>query len=95
MRLSIGEMNNFRSSTYDIDPDAKLYLFGSRVDDSKKGGDIDLLIISAKISRKDVRTIRLNFFDQFGEQKLDIVVDDGSLKTAFVKMIFEKAILLS
>ena len=95
MRLSPQEINNLKTSALSNDADAKLYLFGSRVDDSKKGGDIDLLIISDKISRKDVRTIRLNFFEQFGEQKLDIVVDDGKLNTPFVKMIFNKAILLS
>jgi len=95
MRLSMTEINNLKSTLYNIDSAAMLYLFGSRVDDSKKGGDIDLLIISAKINRKDIRTIRLSFFAQFGEQKLDIVVDDGSLKTPFVKMIYDKAMLLS
>lgn len=93
--MSIEEISNFKNTLHQLDPSARLYLFGSRVDDSKKGGDIDLLIISSKINRKDVRIIRLNFFDQFGEQKLDIIVDDGSLKTPFVKMIFDKAMLLS
>jgi len=32
-----------------IDPNAKVWLFGSRVDDDKKGGDIDIGILSEAI----------------------------------------------
>ncbi|MCL4555825.1 MAG: nucleotidyltransferase domain-containing protein [Gammaproteobacteria bacterium] len=57
--------------------DATVFLFGSRLDDSKKGGDIDLIIkvehevnnpallaaqIQAKLSRK------------LGEQKIDVLL---------------------
>jgi len=54
--------------------DAKVYLFGSRVDDDKKGGDIDILIISKdKLSFADISQMRLRFYRMFGEQKIDIV----------------------
>jgi len=94
MRLSEGEVDVLKKSIKQLDSKAKLYLFGSRTDISKRGGDIDLLIISNKIKRKNTRKIRLDFFQKFGEQKLDIVVDSGSLKEPFVKYIFEKAVLL-
>jgi predicted nucleotidyltransferase len=94
MRLSEGEVDVLKKSIKQLDSKAKLYLFGSRTDISKRGGDIDLLIISNKIKRKNTRKIRLDFFQKFGEQKLDIVVDNGSLKEPFVKYIFEKAVLL-
>ena len=94
MRLTNKEICNLKTSVFEFDPAAKLFLFGSRTDDTKRGGDIDILIISKIISRKEVHLIRINFFQSFGEQKLDIIVDDGTLNTPFIKLIFEKAKLL-
>ena len=94
MRLSSSELNVLKSKLYSLSDSAKLYLFGSRVDDTKKGGDIDLLIIDGTLSKKDLRLLRVDFFKHFGEQKLDIVLDNGELKTPFVRHIFQKAILL-
>ena len=76
------------------DPHADIYLFGSRADLTKRGGDIDLLIISQSIKKSDLTDIRWNFFEEFGEQKMDIVTDDGSVQTPFVKMVFPKAVQL-
>ena len=46
MRLSEKEVKLIKTTVLDIFTDAQLYLFGSRLDDAKKGGDIDLFIIS-------------------------------------------------
>lgn len=45
MRLSDKERAIIKKSIDTIIGDATVYLFGSRVDDAKKGGDIDLYII--------------------------------------------------
>ncbi len=94
MRLLEKEVNTLKTKLLELSSDAKLYLFGSRVDDSKYGGDIDLLIISKKLTKKDLRTIRIDFFKNFGEQKLDILLDNGELKNPFTRQILKKAILL-
>ena len=44
MRLTKKEIDAITSTFKEIFEDGKIYLFGSRVDDSKKGGDIDLYI---------------------------------------------------
>lgn len=46
MRLDPKEIETLKSSLKELDRNAKIYLFGSRIDDNKKGGDIDLLVIS-------------------------------------------------
>ena len=94
MRLSENEIDILKSELFAISKSAKLYLFGSRTDDQAKGGDIDLLIVSNKVSKKDIRSLRLEFFKHFGEQKIDIVLDDGSFQNPFTKHIIQKAIRL-
>jgi predicted nucleotidyltransferase len=55
-------------------PDGAVYLIGSRVNDKLKGGDIDILVIAEKeLTGQDKRNIRLSFYKDFGEQKVDIV----------------------
>jgi len=54
----------------------KVYLFGSRVDDSMKGGDIDLLIKTDnkdKLYEKKIKYIA-RLYKLLGEQKIDIVI---------------------
>jgi predicted nucleotidyltransferase len=64
------------------------------VDDTKRGGDIDLLIVSKHFSKKYLRKLRIEFFKHFGEQKLDIIVDDGSFSNPFHKIVYQKAVAL-
>ena len=45
MRLSIKEIDIIKNKVKTIFGDTIIYLFGSRIDDTKKGGDIDLYII--------------------------------------------------
>lgn len=42
MRLSAEEANSIQSVLRAADPTATIRLFGSRADDSKRGGDIDI-----------------------------------------------------
>ncbi|MCP4970112.1 MAG: nucleotidyltransferase domain-containing protein [Arcobacter sp.] len=94
MRLRKEEIITLKENLFKFIKDGKMYLFGSRVDDSKKGGDIDLLIVSSTATKKDIRKFRIEFFKKFGEQKFDIVLDDGSFSNPFTKHILKKAILL-
>lgn len=94
MRLLDEEVKLLKNRLKLLSDDALLYLFGSRVDDDRRGGDIDLLVVSDTLNKKDLRLLRVAFFEVFGEQKLDIVLDDGSFKNPFTKMIFQKAVLL-
>ncbi|MEA1955367.1 MAG: nucleotidyltransferase domain-containing protein [Campylobacterota bacterium] len=45
MRLSTKEISIIQNRVKTIFGDSLIYLFGSRVDDNKQGGDIDLYII--------------------------------------------------
>ncbi len=74
MRITPKEKEAILNSILTIDPEAKVWLFGSRADDSKKGGDIDLSIESKAIGFKEKQRIRLKIEEQIGEQKIDLTV---------------------
>ena len=61
-----------------IADNAKVWLFGSRVRDDAKGGDIDIMIEASSIENTLQRKIRfqLAFEDIWGEQKLDVLLHD-------------------
>jgi len=42
MRLSFHELHAIRQTLFRVDPAGRIWLFGSRADDSRRGGDIDL-----------------------------------------------------
>ncbi len=94
VRLSAPEMKRLKESILKHDPNATVYLFGSRTDPDKKGGDIDIVILSDVMTRQEIRAVRLEFFDAFGEQKLDIVLDTPETTRNFTKLILQKAVKL-
>ncbi|MFA7091210.1 MAG: nucleotidyltransferase domain-containing protein [Arcobacteraceae bacterium] len=94
MRLYQEQIKVLKDTLKTISSTAQLYLFGSRVDDTKKGGDIDLLVVSKEMTKKDLRALRIEFFKHFGEQKMDIVLDNGEFKNPFTRHIIKKAIAL-
>jgi predicted nucleotidyltransferase len=91
MRLSSEEIQVLKDTLAVLSPEAKLYLFGSRTDDTKQGGDIDLLVVSECLSRKDLSRLRIEFFERFGEQKMDILLDDGNFTPIFHRLVRQKA----
>jgi predicted nucleotidyltransferase len=94
MRLGQEQIALLKNKLKTLSLNAKIYLFGSRVDDTKRGGDIDLLVVSDELTKKDLRILRVEFFKHFGEQKLDIILDNGEFKNPFTRHIFQKAVLL-
>ncbi|MBE0499767.1 MAG: nucleotidyltransferase domain-containing protein [Campylobacterales bacterium] len=83
MRLSIFEVQSIVDTFHEVFGDGKIYLFGSRVDETKKGGDIDLFIDVP--SCDDEHSKKIEFLTKLerkiGEQKIDVVFkkDDSRL----------------
>ncbi len=94
MRLSNDQVRVIRKAILECDPDAEILLFGSRVDDAAKGGDIDVLCLSEKIDRKNRRLIRRKMSDRLEGQRVDLVVAADQSKP-FVRMAMEDAVRLT
>jgi predicted nucleotidyltransferase len=74
MRIKTEHIKFLKRSIKKYLPDATIYLIGSRADDELRGGDIDLLVIDEKeLSGQEKRNIKIAFYKELGEQKLDIV----------------------
>lgn len=74
MRLNDIERQAILGAISARDPQASVYLFGSRVDDNAKGGDIDLLVLSEKINFGAKLDILVDLTLRLGERKIDLVV---------------------
>jgi len=93
VRITETEKKIIIDAVKNVDPVARLWLFGSRTDDNKKGGDIDIGILSSKVDVMEEIEIRQKICDIIGEQKIDIVVSkDG--QQAFFKHVVTKGIPL-
>ena len=76
-------------------PSAKVYLFGSRTDDKKRGGDIDILIVGKRIlSLQEKRDIKISFYKKFGEQKIDLVSFENEGPNPFKQIAKSEGVLL-
>ena len=93
VRLSEIEKTAIIKAISQFDPNARIYVFGSRADDSKRGGDLDILIFSTRLKIVDKIKIKASIFDKIEEQKIDLVITDNQ-DDAFVKMILEDAVEL-
>jgi hypothetical protein len=76
MRLTTEEKNNIvKYAKQYFGEEIRLYLFGSRADDSKKGGDIDLYLETSK--SVDMQT-QVNFlkkiYTRVTQRKVDLLI---------------------
>jgi predicted nucleotidyltransferase len=81
MRLTDFEQKMIKKAFIESFEEGKIYLFGSRVDDNKRGGDIDLYLIpSQKFDNERDRKIKfLVKLDLYiGEQKIDVILAKDS-----------------
>ncbi len=81
MRLKDHEIQAIRKAAVDLfGPDAEVWLFGSRVDDAKRGGDIDLMVSlsgtdahdAVHLSKQRVRYL-VALEKILGERRIDLV----------------------
>ena len=73
MRLDKSQQKALQNAIKNVT--GEVYLFGSRTDDTKKGGDIDILVFSDKNPLKLSLQIQSDYFKEC-EEDIDVVVYD-------------------
>jgi hypothetical protein len=102
MRLSLSERTNICAIVKSFCAEtASLYLYGSRTDDTARGGDIDLvLLVSSEREQKAIDSqiyYLLSAIKQaIGDQHIDFSVctKEQAEKNPFLQMVLPKALLL-
>jgi len=78
-------------------PSAGVFLFGSRVDDNRKGGDIDLLV-ETDTSGTDALTAKLHAISdmqrEMGDRKIDLVTASPGADSAIIREARETGLRL-
>ncbi len=99
MRLTPHQADHIRREVHALfGPKAQVWLFGSRVDDTARGGDIDLLVSVPEPLLHPARlTSRLGARLQLalGEQRIDVVLEAPNLKQLPIhRLAHEHGVLL-
>ena len=98
MRLTPAEINIIQAAFQQTFSTGKIYLFGSRTDDTKKGGDIDLYIQAHNLSDPLQRLRqKLQFLTcvktRLGDQKIDVLLESNP-KSPIERVAIEQGIPL-
>lgn len=102
MRLTTEQIKAIRKTTAEVFGDrADVWLFGSRVDDRKRGGDIDLLIRPPHQQAQDTAELwqhKLRFLGllerRIGERKVDVVIETPDDSRPIVRIAHQTGIRL-
>ncbi len=96
MRLSEKEKKTIKELAHQVFGEGtRVYIFGSRSDDTKKGGDIDLFITNKNKKHLTVKA-KVNYLARLksiiGDQKIDAVLDTqaNQSKKSFYQSIKKK-----
>ena len=105
MRLSEVQKNAIVAAVKEgLNAHGELYLYGSRADDTLKGGDIDLVFITSTVSNQDlldlskkIGQVLVGIKKKIGDQRVDfsIVTVEQSRSDSFWRASLTQAVLLS
>ncbi len=95
MRLEKIVTNKIKEAIYESFGNVNIYLFGSRTDDTKTGGDIDLAI-DVDISRMEFRKNKIKFLTNLIKKDFDLKIDlvNYNTKDLLLKKQIEKNCIL-
>lgn len=99
MRLTPSQISAIRRATAEIyGEQANVWLFGSRVHDGKRGGDIDLSIRPDPFLASSTLPHKIRFLGKLerllGERKIDVVIEEPDDPRPIVRIAHETGIRL-
>ena len=91
MRLAAEQIDHIISATREmLGPQARVWLFGSRVDDTRLGGDIDLLVEADQRVEQPVWTaaqLTARLQRRLGDRRIDVLVTDPTMQPEPIHLV--------
>jgi predicted nucleotidyltransferase len=96
IRLREQQQHTIKQLAQELFNSSKVIIFGSRADMTQKGGDIDIYIQTDKKEGilKSKLTFLWEFEKLFGEQKVDLLVDNGTKSKEIFEIAKKEGVLL-
>lgn len=95
MRLSSPEINALRSILGALDPTGHIYLYGSRVDDQRRGGDIDVYFETSRVIDLKTKLTTQYRLEKACDTRVDLLIKSRELPDQAIHAIArEKGVLL-
>ncbi len=91
MRLAAEQIDHIISATREmLGPHARVWLFGSRVDDTRLGGDIDLLVEADQRVEQPVWTaaqLTARLQRRLGDRRIDVLLTDPTTQPEPIHLV--------
>lgn len=94
MRLSPQELDAIHATVAAVDPLGRVYLYGSRADDRRKGGDIDLFLEASKPIDAKTELLLTYRLSAACDTKVDLMVKIPGDEELPIYSIARKGVLL-
>jgi len=101
MRITKDQIDAFTQVLTPYDFSGELRLYGSRVDDTARGGDIDLLLLTltsdeSDLLNKNKHKILVEIKNMIGDQKIDLLISniDDAKGHPFIQTILPDSVLI-
>jgi len=99
MRLTQDQITAIRQAAEEVfGESSQVWLFGSRVDDRRRGGDIDLLVRPAQAAWAPDLKRKVRFLGKLerslGERKIDLLIETAGDRRPIVRLARETGVRL-
>ena len=95
MRLNNTELQALRAILGELDPAGRIYLYGSRADDTRRGGDIDIYLQASRPIELKTRLLTQYRLQQACDTRVDLLVKSPAQPELPIHQIaIERGVLL-
>jgi predicted nucleotidyltransferase len=95
MRLNNTELKALRAILGELDPAGRIYLYGSRADDTRRGGDIDIYLQASRPIELKTRLLTQYRLQQACDTRVDLLVKNPAQPELPIHQIaIERGVLL-